>query len=53
MPFKRGLGRSPRVIVVRVSEDAYEWLLKQAEESGDSISSVVRRIIREAMRRGG
>lgn len=53
MPFKRGLGKAPRVIVVRVSEDDYEWLLKKAEENGDSISSVVRRIIRDAMRRGG
>ena len=52
MPYKRGLGRSPKVVVVRVSEEVYMWLLKRAEESGDSISSVVRRIIREAMKEG-
>jgi len=50
MPYKRGLGRSPRVLTIRVSEDIYLWLAEKAEESGDSVASVVRKIIKENMK---
>ena len=53
MPYKRGLGREHRVVTVRVPENVYSWLLRQAESSGDSIAAVVRRLIREAMQRHG
>ena len=49
MPYKRGLGREHRVITVRIPEEVYSWLLAKAEDSGESIATVVRRILREAM----
>ncbi len=51
MPYKRGLGREHRSITVRIPYDVYSWLSAKAEESGDSVAAVVRRLLREAMRR--